>query len=192
MGVFSNIKAKLSEKLGEMLGMNEGLTFKELKEFLESKENLYIYGERSRHLTIKDNRGIEFYIEILNITRFLASMNIEVNPVVEYVAVRLNGSMFISVVELEVVEGRRVLSLSDDLVIPMEYFRDMVYTELGRATVMSLSYKNIEEVMKEYYTEVTEEKTADERNFEETVNDWDNEDSWGYLEYKNVNIVDYK
>lgn len=194
MGILDSLRSKVSKKLGEILGTDEGLGFNELLEKLRElgEKNETLNGELSRHVTAKDKFGTEFYVQILSISRCLESMHIQVSQQADYVAVRINKGIRISVVEIDRTKGRELLILHDNLEIPLADFKDMVDTDSGRATVMNLRYAPIEDIMSDYYSAPVEEKTEQEKVIEDTLDDWDKEDNWGYEDYKDVKVFDYK
>lgn len=189
MGILDNLKDKVSKKLGEILGTDEGLGFDELLEKLKEigDRNEALSGEFSRHITVKDKLGTEFYVQILSISRCLESMHIQVSQQADYVAVRVNKGTKVSVVEIDRMKGREMIPLHDNLEIPLEDFKDMVDTEKGRATIMNLRYAPIEDVMSAYYSVPVEEKVEQEKIIETTLNDWNKED-YGYVNYKDTKV----
>lgn len=191
MGFLSGIRDKLSSKFGDILGMNEGIGFETLLEKLSEEENSTLYGELNRYSIVKDKSGKEFHIQLLSIARYLESRGIAVNPGVEYVAVRINQTPYLTVSELTVVNGKTCIVLHENLIASIENFKDMAYTDTGRATLMNLKYKSVKELVKEYYPETSEEKHEDEKAAENTYYDMDSVGSVSYDEYKSLEIFEY-
>lgn len=142
-GFFSSVRTKISNALGNILGMEDGITVRELEEKLVNSTE-FKHGKLVKTARVYGYDGKEYIVDAFNFTELFESKNLKVSSDEPFEAIRINGSD-VAIVALEIENGQYFINLEGLLRFPINMFQDASYSEIGAVA----TFMNIEIITKE-------------------------------------------